>query len=61
MDHLLEMCPRDSRFRLALFVNKVELFGDVVHAEQQEALARQSVPASAPGFLIIALQIFGRL
>jgi len=39
MNHLLELCPRDSRFRFALFVDEMELLGDIACAEQQHAFA----------------------
>src|SRR6185312_3367200 len=58
MNHLLELCPRDPRFRFALFIDEVELFGHIAGAEQEHAFTWQSVPACAPGLLIIALQIF---
>src|SRR5262249_10684301 len=58
MDYLLELRSGDSRFALALFVDEMELLGDIACTEQQHAFARQSVPAGAPCLLIIALQIF---
>src|SRR6266481_6897562 len=61
MNHLLELCPRDSRFGLALFVDEVELFGHIARAKQQHAFTWQSVPARAPGRLVVALQIFRQI
>ena len=61
MHHLLKLLPRDPRFVLALFVNEMELLGHIARAEEQHAFAGQSVAAGAPGFLIIALQIFRQI
>src|SRR4029077_5437016 len=47
MNHLLKLCPRDSRFAFALFVDEMELFRHIARAEEQHAFARQSVPACA--------------
>src|SRR6266436_3953560 len=58
MNHLLKLRSGDSRFAFALFVDEMKLLGDIARAEQQYAFAWQSVPAGAPGLLIIALQVF---
>src|SRR5258707_1031012 len=58
MNHLLKLRSGNSRFAFTLFVDKMELFRHIARAEQQYAVAWQSVPAGASGLLIIALQIF---
>src|SRR5947207_6005451 len=58
MNHLLKLRPRNSRFAFTLFVDEMELLGDIARAEQQNAFAWQSVAACAPGLLVIALQVF---
>ena len=58
VDHLLELGARDLLFLLAgLLVNEELLLHHVAGAEEQDALARQSVAAGAAGFLVVALDI----
>ena len=48
-------------FAFTLFVDEMDLFGDVAGAEKQHAFARQSVAPGPARFLIIALEIFRQI
>src|ERR1043166_6289467 len=61
MNHLLKLRPGDARFLFALFIDEMDLLGDVARAEQQHAFTRQTIAASAPCLLIIALEIFRQI
>ncbi len=61
MHHLLELRPGNPRFALTLFIDEMDLFGDVASAEQQYAFAGQPVASRASGLLIIALEIFRQI
>ena len=58
MHHLLKLRPGDASFALTLFIDEMDLLGNVAGTEQQDAFAGQSVAPRASGLLIIALQIF---
>src|SRR5881227_3073643 len=55
----VEVAP--ARFAFTLFVDEMELLGDIARAEQQHAFAWQSVPPGAPCLLVIALQVFWQI
>ena len=57
MHHLPELLSRDPRFAFALFLNEMQLLGDIARAEKQYAFAGQPVAPGASRFLIIALKI----
>src|SRR5439155_17747083 len=61
MDHLLQLRPSDRRFLFALFIDEMELLGDVAGAEEQYAFTGQTVAPGPAGLLIIALQIFRQI
>src|SRR5438552_2397373 len=58
MNHLPQLLACDPGFAFGLFLDEMELLGDIARAEQKHAFAWQSIPACAPCLLIIALQVF---
>ena len=61
MHHLPELLSRDPRFALTLFINEMQLLGNIARAEKQHAFAGQPVAPGTSRLLIIALQILWQI
>ena len=62
MHHLLQLRARDLLLLCArLFVDELRLLDHVSRAEQQHAIARQSIASGASGFLVVALDVFRQI
>ena len=61
MDDLLQLLAGDALFRRRFFLDEPLLLDGVARAEEQQALGREAVPSGAPGFLVIALDVFGQI
>src|ERR1700737_765119 len=56
-DHGAQLLVRDTLFAFAFFFDEAPLFHHVAHTEEQHALARQTITARAPRFLIIPFNV----
>ena len=61
MDHLLELLASDGAFGGRFFIDETELLHDIPCAEQEDAIAGKGIAAGAPGFLVVAFDIFWQI
>src|SRR4026209_1941492 len=56
-DHGAQLLMRDPLFAFAFFFDKPPLFNYVADAEEQHALARQTIASRAPRFLVVPFDV----
>src|SRR4029077_20713386 len=61
MYHLAKLLACDSLFLFAFFVDKTRLLHHVAGAEEQYAIARQSITTRASRFLIVTLDVLRQI
>src|SRR5205807_1517120 len=61
MNHLAKLLARDRRFLFAFVFDEASLFHHVVGAEKQDAFGRQTIAASPPRFLVVALDVLWQI
>src|SRR5437867_7141113 len=62
MHHLLQLFARYFLLLCALlFVDELCLLDHIAGAEKQDTIARQSIASGAPGFLVVAFDVFWQI
>src|SRR5262245_27977396 len=61
MDHLLKLCTGDASFAFRLFIDEMQLLGDIARTEKKHAFAWQPVASRPSSLLIIAFNVFRQI